>query len=352
MATTLGNARRILFIRTDRLGETILNLPAVSALKAALPGSSVTLLVHPDLQPLLAHLPIIDQVMACPTVSAGAWWLRAWQLARLLKPHRFDVAVVSNPKKELHAAVRLAGIPRRVGYNRKWGWLLTDRLPDRKALGDRHEVQYNLDLVRALGLPVSVPQWQWPPFERERSDVRQLLAQQRISLSEPFVAIHPWSSNPRKEWPAERFQELIRRLTSQTGLRVVVIGGPDERRQVPAVLPQGAAAADLVGRLTLTQLAALLQCAALLVSNDSGPVHLAASVGTPTVVLFGSPDDATGPRRWGPWPTPPAGPTGEPGGAATARGGPGGSGHVVICQPSMDAISVDEVLASVMQRLR
>ena len=83
--------------------------------------------------------------------------------------------------------------------------------------------------------------------------------------------------------------------------------------------------ADLVGRLTLRQLAALLQHARLLVSNDSGPVHLAAAMGTPTVVLFGTSDPATGPARWGPW----------------------GQGHTVICQPRLEQIDVDEVLQAI-----
>jgi len=327
--TTGTEFRRLIFIRTDRLGETLLNLPAVAALHAALPQAAVTLLAHPDLQSLLAGLPGVEQVLACPQGPRGLWWMRALQLGCRLRRERFDLAIVSNPKKELHAAVWLAGIPVRIGYDRKWGGLLTHRVPDRKALGEQHEVEYNLNLLRAIGLSITAPQWRLPCGATERLEVRRLLEQQGIQPSEPFLTVHPWTSNPSKQWPIDRYQALLQRSAGQLAVKVVVIGGPEERRRIAQVLPAGAAAVDLVGRLTLRQLAALLERAALLISNDSGPVHLAAAVGTPTVVLFGTLEAATGPRRWGPW----------------------GEGHRIILKPSMEEITVEEVVAAVRQQL-
>jgi len=321
VAIDTASIRRTLFIRTDRLGETLLNLPAIAALKAALPGASLTVLVHPELRPLLGGVPVIDDVMGYEQIAEPRWWVRAIRLGRALRPFHFDLAIVSNPKKELHAAVWLAGIQWRVGYDRKWGWLLTQRLPDRKALGERHEVEYNLDLVQALGLPATIPPWQYPQLVSEQSHVRELLEQQGIKPSDPFIAVHPWTSHPYKRWPAERFQALIRQSVDRLGIRVVVVGGPEERPHGQAVVPTDLPVVNLTGSLTLRQLAALLQRSRLLVSNDSGPVHLAAAVGTSTITLFGTPDAATGPRRWGPW----------------------GAGHTVIWKASMEAITVEEV---------
>jgi len=113
-------------------------------------------------------------------------------------------------------------------------------------------------------------------------------------------------------------------------LPVVLIGGPEEQGLVPHVLPADhPRVVNLVGRVSLRQLAAVLRRARCLVSNDSGPVHLAAAVGTPAVVLFGTPTAAAGPRRWGPW----------------------GLNHTVISQPSMEAISVADVLTAVQHTL-
>ena len=317
--------RRVVFIRTDRLGETLLNLPVIASLKAALPHAVLTLLVQTELAPLMARAPGVNHVLAVGT-TPGTWWMRALALSRLLQPCRFDLAVVSNPMKELHAAVWLAGIPLRVGYDRKWGFLLTHRLPDRKALGERHEAAYNLDLLRALGLPVvASTHWQLPRFEREEVEVQHLLEQQGLGSADPFIAIHPWTSNPRKQWPLDRFERLIQLIVERLQTRVVLIGGKEEAGHLQRVAPPSGRVADLVGRCSLTQLAALLQRARLLVSNDSGPVHLAAAVGTPTVVLFGSEHPGTGPTRWGPW----------------------GQGHSVIWKPSMDEIVVEEVFEAV-----
>ncbi len=273
--------------------------------------------------PLLAALPWIDEVLSDEDAPGKAWWHGAWRLSRVLRSRRFDLAVVSNPKKRLHLSVWLAGVPRRVGYHRKWGWLLTHRLPDRKALGDRHEVEYNLDLIRALGAStVAAP---WPLPIGESSQALRLLRASGIGESQPFIAVHPWSSNPLKVWPLERYQELIRLLVERLAAPVVLIGGEEHSGQSRVVLPNGTPAIDLVGRLSLNELAGVLQRARLLVSNDSGPVHLASAVGLKTVVLFGTPDPATGPVRWGPW----------------------GAGHTVIWKPSMDAIGVEEVFAAV-----
>ncbi len=330
MDHTVGTGvRRLLCIRTDRLGEVLLTLPAVMALRASYPDCHLTLMVNPQLAALLSGTPGVDRVVEYREARGVPWWVKAWRLARELRVGRYDAVVVANPKKEFHLAAYWAGIPMRGGYHRKWGGLLTHRIPDRKALGACHEVEYNLELVQALNPRLTVALWRLPVLERERAEVRHLLAQQGLEPSKPFIAVHPWASNPRKQWPAERFRALIRLLSGHGSLQVVVIGGVEERSRLAAVLPDGVRVAEVVGRLTLRQLAALLEQARLLVSNDSGPVHVAAAVGTRTVVLFGAADPATGPRRWGPW----------------------GEGHQVIWKASLEEIAVDEVLAAVNAQL-
>ena len=315
---------RILLVRTDRLGETILTLPAMHALRQAMPDATLILMVSAAIYELVAQHPDATEVMAEPA-GTGPWWQRAYRLGRLWRSWHVGTVIIANPKKEYHLAAWLAGIPRRVGYDCKWAGLLTHRVPKRTALGGRHEVDCNLDLVRRLGLPASVPEWRWPPLARERDDVVRLLAEQGLHPSELWVAIHPWSSHPGKQWPLSRYREVIRAMSQASSMKVVLIGGSEERARAQAVLPTQGQVANVVGRLTLKQLAALLQHARLLISNDSGPVHLAAAMGTPTVVLFGSSDPSTGPTRWGPW----------------------GQGHTVICKPCMEQIGVEEVLQAI-----
>lgn len=325
----LSQHPRVLFVRTDRLGETLLNLPVIVALKRALPDCQVTFLAHPDVSELLVGMPELSAVWTYPTDAYCPWWWRAVRLARRWRSGRFGAVLISNPKKEFHVAGWLAGIPIRVGYARKWGGLLTHRVPDRKALGERHEVEYNLDLVRALGLTPGTPRWPSLQLKDAHAEVLRLLERQGIAASDALIAIHPWTSNPLKQWPVDRYHALIRRIRQSLPVKVVVIGGKDEQPQAQALLREDLPAINLTGQLTLKQLAALLQRSRLLVSNDSGPVHLAAAVNTRTLVLFGSSHPATGPGRWGPW----------------------GVGHTVICKPSMAAISVEDVLAAVRAQL-
>lgn len=322
--------RRVVFLRTDRLGETILNLPAAASVKAALPTVSLTFVAHPEVAPLLQRLPWIDAVVPYDEASGRSWWGRALELRALLRARRCDVAIISNAKKELHLAVWLAGIPQRVGYDRKWGrWLLTHRLRDQRVGGARHEVEWNLDLVRALGLPVNGPTWRMPSFDEEWEDVRRRLTAEGLDVSRPWLIIHPWTSNVRKQWPPERYRALIAQIRSRMSHAVVLVGGAEAQADAASVIPAGVPMANLIGRLSLVQLAACLKHARMLISSDSGPVHLAAAMGTPTLVLFGTSDVATGPRRWGPW----------------------GEGHVVICKPTMDAITVEDVVAALQRHL-
>ncbi|MBI3088493.1 MAG: glycosyltransferase family 9 protein [Candidatus Omnitrophica bacterium] len=317
-------------IRTDRLGETLLTLPAAEALKTAAPGASLTLLVHPTLAPLLEGLPWVDAVIPDPVPNEPRWWARALRLADRLKAGRFDVAVVANPAKAAHVGVWLAGIPLRVGYDRKWGRLLTHRIPDDKSVGGRHEVEYNLRLVDALGIPrPSHLSLQLPVTAQEDQRIAQLFTQRGVSGQDRLVAVHPWTSNPKKQWPVERFRGLIRYVAGLPGVRPVLIGGPEERQGVAEVVDRGAARViDVVGCLSLKELAACLRRVRALVTNDSGPMHVAAAVGTPVVALFGTGDPGSHPRRWGPW----------------------GSGHTVIHKP-LEEMTLDEVTQALSQYL-
>lgn len=325
-----SDALKIVFVRTDRLGDVLLNLPAVAALREAYPESRITFLARPELVDLLSTVPEVDAVCSYQPGPRAGWWRRALRMGFAWRVAAYDVAIISNPMRELHLAAYLAGIPQRIGYDRKWGGLLTARLPDRKHLGLRHEVEANTELLKPLGIEGAVPAWRFPQLLQQQDEARALLQQAGLSASEPFIVVHPWTSNPAKQWPWDRFRQLIDRFIEQAGKPVVLIGGKAEAARLPRMLPLRPEVINLVGCLTLPQLAGLLQCAERLISNDSGPAHLAAAVGLPTIVLFGAAVEATGPRRWGPW----------------------GSGHVVIERSVITDITVEDVLEAIAQLSR
>ena len=316
-------ARRILILRTDRLGETVLTLPVIATLKRAHPQAAITLLVSEPLAALVREGPGVDEVLTLPARQPRGWIRRAMRLAHLLRPYQFDCAIVSNPKKELHLAVWLAGIRWRVGYDRKWRWLLTHRIPDDKTQGDRHEVEYTMDLIRCFGATSPTPSWALPTIHPEADSVRAMLQDQGVPPAR-LVVVHPWTSHPQKQWPVASFQQLLQRLVDQPSLRVALIGG---REEAPMAIPLVAAVPKVinwVGQLSLRHVAEVLRQATVLISNDSGPVHLAAAVGCHVIALFGTTVSAQGPRRWGPW----------------------GEGHTVIWKSQVADITVDDVMTA------
>jgi ADP-heptose:LPS heptosyltransferase len=312
----------VLIARTDRLGETVLLLPALQALREAWPQARIGLCVQAALQPLMALSPHVSEVFAAPPLT-GAWWRDAWRLAEAWRPWAPEAVVVANPSKAAHVAAWRSGARRRVGFDRKWSGLLTHRVPDRKAVGGAHEVAYNQALFEVLGRPLAAarPARLRVDAAAER-ELAEILAARLPDPSVELIAVHPWTSHPKKQWPLPNVHALIRRLRAAGRRAITIIGGPQERAHAEAWPEAGTGVADLTGALSLTQLAALLRRCRALISNDSGPVHVAAAVGTPVVALFGTTDPAAGPGRWGPF----------------------GEGHAVIHQPTMQAITVEQVL--------
>jgi ADP-heptose:LPS heptosyltransferase len=295
--------KNILVVRNDRFGEFLLNIPAMQALKEKYPQARLSVAVNSEVTELAGAVECVDQVLVWDKIRKD------------LRKYKFDLCVILNPTKEAHWAVFWSGIPVRVGYDRKLGFLLTHKLKDTKHLGNRHEVDCNLELVGLLGARGQLPAGTVPDFHiKVNDDLFKEFIGQRI------VAIHPFTSDPVKQWPIERFSELAQRIVQEMKLKVVLVGRTEDRGQSPAgTVPSEII--NLINKTSLLELAALLKRCSLLISGDSGPMHLAAAVGTPVVALFRNDLPGKTAKRWGPW----------------------GSGHAVIEKGNLLDISVDEV---------
>jgi len=291
---------KILVIRTDRMGEALLNIPAVRALKQS-SSAFIIALLNPVLKELLVGAPEIDQILTFDEDKWNKGIFTKLKLYRQIRKMKFDLAVILNPAKRFHILTFLAGIPRRLGYDRKWGFLLTDKIEDKKFQGQKHEVEYNLDLVRNIGadtkdLKISIS------IEKEDCQfVNDLLLKHGIKDGDLMVAVHPYSSNPAKCWPKENFVYVADEIQARFAAKVVIIGAREQRNiaiKFSSLTKQPLI--NLCGKLTLKQLAAFLKRCTLLISNDSGPVHIAAAMGTNCIVIFGRNIPGVGPTRWGP----------------------------------------------------
>ncbi len=290
---------RILIVRNDRLGDVLLTTPVARALRAHFPAARLSWLARPYAAPLLERNPDVDQVLLDQGGPAG-------ELARLLAPERFDVALLVSMDLRLCRAAWGAGIPVRIGpLSSAWGLLLTRPVRQRRARGDQHEADHNLKLLAPLGVPFRRVPTRLELSDAERARGRELL----VSLGcepggRPLVGVHPGGGGSAPRWPPEHFRELARRLVG-AGAAVLVSAGAGEDFAGP-----GRAAHDPVflppDSLTLRELAGVLAAADLVVSNSTGPLHMAVALGVPTLSVY--PGAGAGQAfRWGPYPAYPEG---------------------------------------------
>ena len=297
-ATTWQTARRILCVRLDTLGDVLMTTPAIRGLRQSLPDSHVTLWTSPAGAEAGRLVPEIDAVRvyeppwmkATPARSDAAY---EFQELDWLRSHNFDAAVIFTvySQNPLPAAFLcyLAGIPRRLAHCRENPYqLLTDWAPELEPHTiQRHEVQRQLDLVEAIGCRTSDTRLSMAVARQPRRQVMELLEQNGIDLDRPCMVVHPGASAASRRYPPVAYAEVVRRLVHEHGLQVIFTGGTHEQPLVDDIRQAaGVSVPSLVGQLSLAELAALLQSVDLLLSNNTGPVHVAAAVGTPVVDLY------------------------------------------------------------------
>lgn len=279
---------------TNWLGDSVITIPAVRALKALFPSASIGMITPENLAELWECEDSVNHVISFRRPTGLGEKAR---LIRRIRLARYDLGILFPNSFESALWLYLGGVRERLGYSTcARGFLLTRGVAEAPSGG--HQVQRYLDLVRTLG-PVrseSLPSIGVPA--RLRSWARDLLEKERIEVGIPLIGINPGSTyGSAKCWPEERFAGLVRILGEKAGAAVLVVGGQRERALGDRIC-QGARGRilNMAGRTTVMQLAALVELCAVCVSNDTGPMHLACAVGTPVVAIIGSTDpEATGP---------------------------------------------------------
>jgi len=282
----LSTAKNVLVLQTSFLGDSLLTLPLLRRLKEGLPGARFSVLTLPKNADVFRGAAWVDEVLLDDKRGRHGGPLGAWRMARELRERGFDLAVI--PHRSLRSALvaRLAGIPRRVGFSSSAGrFLLTDVVPFSWLA---HDLERNLALAAPLGAAAGASQGEaryvTPPAPS--AELTRRLEEAGLKTGDRLVGVHPGSAWNTKRWLPERFAELCRRLKSE-GLKPVLVGGPGDA-ELGAAIARASGAADLIGRTDLADLSALMGRLSLFVTNDSGPMHLAAGAGVPVVALFGA----------------------------------------------------------------
>ncbi|SHG39900.1 glycosyltransferase family 9 protein [Massilia sp. CF038] len=293
MRAPRSTARRILICRTDNIGDVVLTLPLAGWLKQQLPGVQVDFLVRSYAAPVARLSRFIDQVHCIDDFP------RAEQL---FAHHAYDTVVFAYPNRRLAQAAWRARVPERIGTShRLYHWLRCNRLVHfSRVKSTLHEAQLNFALLRPLGLTHTPTPAEIVPLYGLAAPA--LARAEALAAQAPFnLIIHPKSNGNGREWPLAHYTALAQQLADDGGIRLWVTGSGSEGTLLAQAAPDLLALPNVVnlcGQFDLGELAALIGAADGLVASGTGPMHLAAALGRPTLGLFPpiKPIDA---GRWG-----------------------------------------------------
>jgi lipopolysaccharide heptosyltransferase II len=288
----------VLCIRLDTIGDVLMTTPAIRALKESHPSRRITLLTSSAGAATASLVPEIDEV-----IVYDAPWLKAtspridsrpeYEMADRLRQLQFDAAVIftvysQNPLPSAFLCY-LADIPLRLAHCHENPYqLLTNWVKDPEPESFvRHEVRRQLDLVATVGCQINDERMSLHVPEDARCHVQDILQKLGVDQERPWVVIHPGARAASRRYPPEGFASVARRLVMDMGIKVIFTGTEPERELVEGIqTAMGVPSHSLVGCLNLGEMAAIVAIAPVLIANNTGPVHIAAAVGTPVVDLY------------------------------------------------------------------
>lgn len=284
---------KILLVRTDRIGDVILTTPAVSALREKYPQASISFLASSYARGVLENNPALDEIITEKGFFATL---------RELRLGKFDIAVIFFVNRKVSLLAFLAGIPVRLGPASKiWSILLNRRVRQRRSRIEKHEADYNLDLVKELGADAAPrgPVLNLTPADR--SAAGKTLSGLGLATAGLIIALHPGSGGSALNWPKENFAALADRLLREFPVKVLLTGSPAETPLLEDIASRMAGKPYILREpLALPRFAGLISLCGLFIANSTGPLHIASALRVPTLSFF-PPMKPCSPVRWGPY---------------------------------------------------
>ncbi len=288
--------RRILIRGVNWIGDAVMTTPAIAVVREHYPQAELTVLANPLVAELFSPHDWVDKVMVFDRKGAHRGVRGRLRLASELRKRSFDMALILPNSFDSALVPWLAGIPVRLGKSSDGrSLLLTGRYSEDETPPLRHEVRYYLNLVRHFGITGEdvAPRLCTTPAEDRAAGF--LLAGKGIQAGDHVIAINPGATyGSAKRWYPDRFADVARRLAAEWRARIVILGSPGEA-DIAADIERrlGGACLNMAGRTTVRELMALIKRSDFMVTNDSGPMHIAAAFGVPLAAIFG-PTDHTG----------------------------------------------------------
>lgn len=296
----LGNVRRILVLSRNRIGDCLLTTPLLRALKRRFPGAELSVSIPASNRDLLITNPHIDKIVIRPKETR---WAAKIAFALEMRRNNYDLIISLQEKSMFYAWAtwyttllnRRGPVTVSLDHKRTRRWY-QHNVPIR---GDQHEVHKYLAIATLLECPRDRnPVLELTPTSEARENVDALVGGYGFDSDARFVGINPGGSEAEKRWPEERFAEVADRVHEGTGLPVMIFGGPTDHSRAQHIQSLMRHPAIVVaGRTSLGDTAALLERCQLLVTGDTGPMHMAVAMAVPVVTMFGP----TSPLKFGPF---------------------------------------------------
>ncbi len=288
------SAEKVLVIALKRVGDTILSIPALRAVKESLPRCQVTVFAGDEVKDILERIPYIDNII---TWTPGSSFLQKARQLRRFSRKKFDLAVDFTCDHTLEGALLAfwSGARFRVGYGtsgRGFPFHSSVRHPGHSL----HASEEILNIVRAISLDTGDRSPAITASEKASAVIQSFLKENNVGEQDLLVGIHPGGYYPTQRWPASRFAEVADRLIKKHKARIILMGGPKEEKLIAEIKANMTQHPIAFINQCLGNLLALIQTCHVLICNNSGPLHLAAALGTLTVSTMGP----TLPERW--WP--------------------------------------------------
>ncbi|MEN9722305.1 MAG: hypothetical protein RJB38_291 [Pseudomonadota bacterium] len=356
-ALVLPSRARILVIRPDRLGDVVLSTPVLEVLRRFFPKATLHVLAQPRVAPILRGLGSVDRVIEVDLEGKHSGWRGFWRLVREFREGSYDLALVLQAPSRIAIALAMARVPVRLGPYSKWfSWMTyTHGMRQRRSQVEMHEADYNLQLLRPLGIVVGsrTVRTQVAISEEARFEVLQWMKDHAVSRETgSWVAIHAGMGGSALNWPEAHYQELTRRLL-QDGVGVIVTGGPLEQGLLDrfSQVFSGSARFRIFGGKAASdvqRLAALFAELGVVIAPSTGPLHVAVAVGC-RVVSFYPPIRVQSAKRWGPYETQEHARVFSPEAYCTQDFRC--AGQACAAYPCMNGIAVDQVREEVLARV-
>ncbi|HPN87872.1 MAG TPA: lipopolysaccharide heptosyltransferase II [Candidatus Omnitrophota bacterium] len=295
---------KILVVRTDRIGDVVLTTPSLKVLRENYPDAWITLMVTPFTKDLVSANPYIDEIMVDDRKKRHKGFWGFIKLIKDIRKKKFDAAIIFHTKRRSNLFCFFAGVPHRIGYkNNKFGFLLTHPIKDTRHEGKKHETQYCLDVLRSLGIKPIDCELHVSVTKESKEWLQEFLDKNKILNKDFLIGVHPGGSDPSRHWPEYRYRILVDSIIDKYGCKIIFLGGNDTvdvSDRIKRFSKHLESIYDLTGKTNLHQIAQMLGRCNMVISNESGILHVGSAIGAPTVAIFTRNQPGINPERWGP----------------------------------------------------